>query len=168
MRSGAVAVGQSSSQPPMAVLEALYRREHRDLVRLAHLIVGDRARAEDLVHDAFIRLLPHIEHSDNPGGYLRTTVVNLCRDAQRRQAVARRHLPERPLATAAPDVPAESTAVWAALQRLPTRQRAALGLRYYADLPTDEIARILGARPATVRSLLHRGIATLKEAVPRD
>jgi RNA polymerase sigma factor (sigma-70 family) len=152
----------------MAVLEALYRREHRDLVRLAHLVVGDGARAEELVHDAFLRLAPHVGRTENPGGYLRTTVVNLCRDDQRRAAVARRHVPERPLAVAPPPVPAESTAVWQALRDLPARQRTALALRYYADLPTDEIARLLDARPATVRSLLHRGLATLKEAVPRD
>lgn len=152
----------------MEVLEALYRREHLGLVRLAHVMLGDGARAEELVHDAFIRLLPHVGASENPGGYLRTTVVNLCRDDQRRAAVARRHLPERPVAAAAPHLPVESSAVWAALQRLPARQRAALALRYYADLPTEEIARMLDARPATVRSLLHRGIATLKEAVPRD
>lgn len=152
----------------MAVLEALYRREHRDLVRLAHLVVGDGSRAEELVHDAFLRLAPHVGRTENPGGYLRTTVVNLCRDDQRRAAVARRHVPERPLAVAPPPVPAESTAVWQALRDLPARQRTALALRYYADLPTDEIARLLDARPATVRSLLHRGLATLKEAVPRD
>lgn len=161
-------MGEGPAQDPMTVLEALYRREHRDLVRLAHLIVGDGARAEELVHDAFIRLMPHVGTSENPGGYLRTTVVNLCRDDQRRTAVARRHLPERPVATAPPALPPESTAVWAALQGLPARQRAALALRYYADLPTEEIARMLDARPATVRSLVHRGIATLKEAVPRD
>jgi RNA polymerase sigma factor (sigma-70 family) len=152
----------------MAVLEALYRREHRDLVRLAHLIVGDGARAEELVHDAFLRIAPHVGRSDNPGGYLRTTVVNLCRDDQRRAAVARRHVPERPLAVAPPPLPEGSSAVWQALRALPARQRAALALRYWADLPTDEIARLLDARPATVRSLLHRGLATLKEAVPRD
>lgn len=161
-------MGQGPVDDDMELLEALYRREHRDLVRLAHLIVGDGARAEELVQDAFIRLLPHVGRSDNPGGYLRTTVVNLCRDDQRRAAVARRHPPERPLAVAPPALPADSSAVWAALQDLPDRQRAALALRYYADLPTDEIARMLEVRPATVRSLLHRGLLALKEAVPRD
>jgi len=58
--------------------------------------------------------------------------------------------------------------VWAALQQLPERQRTAVALRYYLDLPTDEIAEVLGARPATVRSLVHRALATLKEAVPHD
>ena len=67
------------AQEHLALLEDLYRREHRGLVRLAHLLLGDGARAEELVHDAFIRLLPHLGSSENPGGYLRTIVVNLCR-----------------------------------------------------------------------------------------
>jgi len=61
-----------------------------------------------------------------------------------------------------------TSAVWQALQSLPERQREALALRFYADLPTDEIARLLGVRPATVRSLIHRGLAALKEVVPHD
>ncbi len=58
--------------------------------------------------------------------------------------------------------------MWAALQNLPERQRTAVTLRYYLDLPDDEIAEILGARPGTVRSLVHRALATLKEVVPHD
>jgi RNA polymerase sigma factor (sigma-70 family) len=152
----------------MVRLEALYRREHRDLVRLAHLLLGDGARAEELVQDAFVRLLPHLEGNASPGGYLRTIVVNLCRDEQRRAVRARRHLHARPVSAPPPGIPERSTAVWMALQGLPARQREALSLRFYADLPTEEIARILDVRPATVRSLVHRGLATLKEVVPRD
>ncbi|HXH58877.1 sigma-70 family RNA polymerase sigma factor [Iamia sp.] len=152
----------------MARLEALYRREQRDLVRLAHLLLGDGARAEELVQDAFVRLLPHLEGNASPGGYLRTIVVNLCRDEQRRAVRARRHLHARPVSAPPPGIPERSTAVWMALQGLPARQREALSLRFYADLPTEEIARILDVRPATVRSLVHRGLATLKEVVPRD
>lgn len=152
----------------MVRLEALYRREQRDLVRLAHLLLGDGARAEELVQDAFVRLLPHLEGNASPGGYLRTIVVNLCRDEQRRAVRARRHLDARPVSAPPPGIPERSTAVWMALQGLPARQREALSLRFYADLPTDDIARILDVRPATVRSLVHRGLATLKEVVPRD
>lgn len=51
---------------------------------------------------------------------------------------------------------------------LPDRQREALTLRFYGDLATDDIAALLDVRPATVRSLLHRGLATLKETVSDD
>ena len=55
-----------------------------------------------------------------------------------------------------------------ALDRLPVRQRAALVLRYWHDLPEREIARVLGCAPGTVKSLLSRALATLREEVPTD
>ena len=53
--------------------------------------------------------------------------------------------------------------MWDTLRRLPRKQRVALVMRYYADQPDDEIAAILGVRPATVRSLIHRGLIALRE-----
>lgn len=148
--------------------DGLYREEYEPSVRLAHLLIGDRARAEELAQDAFVRVLPKLATADNPGGYLRTVLVNLCRDHHRREARARR-LPRPPERWAAPPgIPDASSAVWLALQQLPDRQREAIVLRYYLDLPTDEIAEALGARPATVRSLVHRGLTALQELVPRD
>jgi RNA polymerase sigma factor (sigma-70 family) len=149
-------------------LEALYRDRHQATVRLAHLLVGDRARAEELAHDAFVRVAPHLATATDAPAYLRTVLVNLCRDAGRRSARGRALRHDRPLAVPGPEVPATSTAVWLALQQLPERQRIALALRFYDDLATDDIAAVLGVRPATVRSLLHRGLVTLKEQVPRD
>lgn len=149
-------------------LEALYRDRYEPSVRLAHLLVGDRHRAEELAQDAFVRLAPHLATVQNPGGYLRTVLVNLCRDHRRRQALAGRHAPEPPPDAPPPGLPAATSAVWQSLQSLPERQREAVSLRYYADLPTEEIARLLDVRPATVRSLIHRGLAALKEVVPHD
>ena len=149
-------------------LEALYRDRYEASVRLAHLLVGDRHRAEELAQDAFVRLAPHLATVQNPGGYLRTILVNLCRDHRRRQSLADRRSPEPPPDAPPPGLPAATSAVWQSLQTLPERQREALALRFYADLPTDEIARLLGVRPATVRSLIHRGLAALKEVVTND
>ncbi|WP_421119557.1 RNA polymerase sigma factor [Aquihabitans daechungensis] len=152
----------------MRTLEALYREHYVVLVRTAHLLVGDRGQAEELTQDAFVRIAPRVDEVDNPGGYLRTTLVNLCRDAGRRsQRTKALPVPAARVAPA-PPIPESSTAVWAALQHLPERQRTAITLRYYLDLPDDEIADLLGVRPATVRSLVHRALATLKEAVPHD
>lgn len=145
--------------------ELLYAERYAPSVRLAHLLIGDRGRAEELVQDAFVRVLPRLAELDDPAAYLRTVVVNLCRDAGRRTSRARVLRHDRPLSVPGPEVPATSTAVWLALQRLPDRQRAALCLRFYDDLSTDAIAELLGVRPATVRSLVHRGLATLKEAI---
>lgn len=168
-RTGTPEPGDGDVDPgDLAALEALYRERYEPSVRLAHLLVGDRGRAEELTQDAFVRLVPHLSATDNPGGYLRVVLVNLCRDHSRRQAMARRH-PQHPEPDAPPPgLPAASSAVWQALQQLPDRQRIALSMRFYADLPTEEIAQILEVRPATVRSLIHRGLAALKEVVPRD
>ncbi|MEO6987742.1 MAG: sigma-70 family RNA polymerase sigma factor [Aquihabitans sp.] len=152
----------------LGALEALYRDRYAPSVRLAHLMIGNRARAEELAQDAFVRVLPKIGTVDNPAGFLRTVLVNLCRDEGRHRAVVARH-PQRPPDHAPPPgLPAATSAVWLALQELPANQRDALALRFYADAPTDEIAKLLGVRPATVRSLVHRGLTTLKEVVDRD
>lgn len=104
-------------------LEVVYRREHAPMVRLAHLLVRDRAVAEELVQDAFLRLHARLDGVDDPGAYLRTTVVNLCRGHGRREETARRHGPA--LATAdrvePPPLPPEPGEVWEALGRLPER-----------------------------------------------
>jgi RNA polymerase sigma factor (sigma-70 family) len=59
----------------------------------------------------------------------------------------------------------ETPVVLDVLSALPARQRYALVLRYYADRPETEIAELLGCRPATVRSLVHRGLAALRKAM---
>lgn len=146
-------------------LEVVYRREHAPMVRLAHLLVRDRAVAEELVQDAFLRLHTRLDRVDDPGAYLRTTVVNLCRGHGRRQQTARRHDPvlagvDR---VEPPPLPPELGEVWQALGRLPERRRDALVLRYYADLPTEEVARLLDTRPSTARSLIRRGLASLEK-----
>jgi RNA polymerase sigma factor (sigma-70 family) len=62
-------------------------------------------------------------------------------------------------------LPSELVELRDALDRLPWRQRAALILRYFVDIPDDEIAENLHCRPATVRSLIRRGIGTLREVL---
>ena len=152
----------------IAKLEVLYRERYQASVRLAHLLVGDRGRAEELTQDAFVRVMPHLEGTERPTGYLRTVLVNLCRDEVRRRARAATHVHDPTPPVAPPGIPRSSTELWAALRELPERQRAALCLRYFEDLPDEEIAALLDVRPATVRSLVARGLATLKGVVPRD
>jgi RNA polymerase sigma factor (sigma-70 family) len=149
-------------------LEALYRAEFQSLVRLALLLVGDRSIAEELAQEAFVRIFPRLDELKEPGGYLQVTLVNLCRDHQRRQATQRRRPAARQVVVEAPHIPRAASEIWRALQRLPDRQREALVLRFYADLVTDDIARLLNARAGTVRSLIHRGLKTLKDALEGD
>lgn len=133
------------------------------MVRLASLLTGDRAVGEEIAQEAFVRVHDRIEAPDRPGAYLRTTVVNLCRGHGRRRAVAdRTPMPVGGVA-GGPDLPRELSEVWIALDKLPDRQREALVLRFYLDLPDDRIAEHLGARPGTVRSLIARGLAALEK-----
>lgn len=146
-------------------LAALYRQEQPGLVRFAALLIGSTAVAEELVQDAFVRLHPRLDDVREPGAYLQTTVVNLCRGHQRRITTADRLRPTAPPPVPDLDVPADRTEVWLALQRLPERRRIALVCRFYLDLSDDAIAEALAVRPATVRSLVHRGLQQLQEVL---
>jgi RNA polymerase sigma factor (sigma-70 family) len=141
--------------------EELYAEQHDALVRLAYLLTGNRAVAEDVVQDAFVQLHRRYVDVRTPAAYLRTSVVNGARMHQRSAVRERaRYADLVPLS-----VQPETTIVLDALARLPHRQRAVLVFRYYEDRPDAEIAELLRCRPATVRSLAHRGLAALRKAM---
>jgi RNA polymerase sigma-70 factor (sigma-E family) len=140
--------------------EALYAAEAKAMSRLAYLLVGSPERAQELVHDAFARLYERWDRVDNPGAYLRTCVVNGCRDNLRRRLLEDRYRPD-PRA----DAHLGADHLIDALALLPQRQRAAVVLRYYEDRSEADIAELLGVRPATVRSLIHRGLERLREVI---
>ncbi len=148
-----------------ALLADLYRREQPGLVRLASLLVRDAAVAEELVQEAFVRLHRHLDDADRPGAYLRTSVVNLCHSHGRRVQVAARHAPTPAPVVPPPGLPPDLSPVWQALDLLSARQRDAVILRFYLDLPDREIADLLGVRPGTVRSLVSRALTRLHEVL---
>jgi RNA polymerase sigma factor (sigma-70 family) len=141
----------------------LYQESFAPMVRLAVVLTGSEASAEDLVHDSFIRVHAHWGHVEHPPAYLRRTVVNACRSAGRRAA---RERTKRPLMLA-PVGELEADELFDALEKLPYRQRAALVLQYYEGLTQAEIADALGCREGTVASLVHRGLAQLRRVVDR-
>jgi len=148
----------------VAELDQLYRDERDRLRRLAYLMTGRLHVAEEVVQDAFVRLQPRLPAVETPSAYLRSVVVNLCLDWRRRTALAREREP-RP-ARAWTDPP-EIDETWELLARLPTAQRVVVVLRFYEDLPVAGIAEVMGCRPATVRTRLHRALARLrKEMTP--
>jgi RNA polymerase sigma-70 factor (sigma-E family) len=140
--------------------EALYAAEATAMSRLAYLLVGQPEQAQELVHDAFARLYERWDRVDNPGAYLRTCVVNGCKDSLRRRRLADRERPDP-----RPDAHLGADHLVDALAGLPHRERAALVLRYYEDRSEADIAQLLGVRPGTVKSLLHRGLAHLREVI---
>jgi len=146
-----------------ASLAALYRQEYAPMVRLAHLITGSNEVAEDVVQDAFVRMYRNWDRADQPGAYLRTIVVNGCRTWHRRRRLERERLPRpRPAG-----FDAEVHELLDALARLGVRQRTALVLRFYIDMSEADVAQVLGCRPGTVKSLVHRGLRQLEEVIER-
>ena len=146
---------------------ALYRAQAVGLIRLAYLMLGDRAAAEDVVQDAFCGLYRNWGRLADPSDalpYVRSSVLNGCRSVLRRRALGHRvtmYQPPTGSAEAAVLSREERQEVLRAVRRLPDRQREALVLRFYLDLPDLEIARVMGVRPGTVRSATHRALKAL-------
>jgi RNA polymerase sigma-70 factor (sigma-E family) len=152
-------------------LGELYVRYADGAVRLAYLLTGDMALAEDIVQDAFVRLAGRLIHLRDPDAfeaYLRRTVMNLSKSHFRRKRVERAYLSRARGAITTQDTrwsdrPIEDRdALWRALEKLSKRQRVAVVLRFYEDLPEREVADILKCRPGTVKSLVSRGLETLR------
>lgn len=162
----------ADASPPSAAeqVTALYRNHGMDLVRVAAVMLGSRAAAEDAVHDAFCGLFRRWDTLADPHNalaYVRSAVMNRCRSELRRRIRLERRADhtQRPLEPDSPEQAAilgeEHRGVLAALSRLPHRQREALVLRYFLDLPDAEIATAMGISPGTVKSTTSRAIAAL-------
>jgi RNA polymerase sigma-70 factor (sigma-E family) len=142
----------------------LYRAHLPGATRLAYLLTGDRATAEDVAQEAFLRVasrLGGLRDEGAFGAYLHRAVVNGVRNRARRLRLERRHAPAPATPYELPDV-ATRDVLWDALLRLPNRQRAALVLRFWLDLTEAQIAERLGCRPGTVKSTVARGLAALR------
>jgi RNA polymerase sigma factor (sigma-70 family) len=102
--------------------------------------------------------------AQGPASYARKVLVNRHRSLLRRAVVEARHaLTSRPQESQEPGFGGDDLVLWQALQQLPGRQRTAIVLRYYLDLPEAEVARLLGVPPGTVKSWTHRGLARLRD-----
>ena len=150
-----------------AALTDLYRLHALRLIRLGYVMLGDRQAAEDVVQDAFAGLYRRwgrlADHAKAPQ-YLRSSVLNGCRSAIRRNRPGMEVLDFDPaVVSAEADVLAgeQQRVLMRAIRRLPQRQREALVLRFYLDEPDAEIARLMGIRESTVRSTTHRALAAL-------
>jgi RNA polymerase sigma-70 factor (sigma-E family) len=152
----------------------LFAAHYRPLVRLAVLLLHDQGRAEEVVQDTYVALhgrWPWLRDADRALGYLRVTVVNRCRSALRHRQVVQAHLakarpgPDAPSAEASALDLLQHDAVLAALRALPTRQREAIVLRYYADLSEAETADVMGVSRGAVKSHTARGIAALRQTL---
>lgn len=152
----------------------VYAAHHAEALRLAYLLCGDRHRAEDAVAEAFVKVYRQMRRGDvrQPRAYLRRAVINEVNSRFRRLALERREAAKRSgddrgVRTAEEDV-AEADAVFAALRVLPPRQRTAVVLRYYADLPEKDIAAAMDIAIGTVKSTLARGLERLRSEMGEE
>jgi RNA polymerase sigma-70 factor (sigma-E family) len=159
--------GMAEESVERGVLSELYVAHAPDGIRLAFLLTGDQALAEDLVQDAFTRLVGRLRHLREPnafGAYLRRTIVNLATSHFRHRRVERAYLDRLTAPSAATNDNDElDETMHRVLLGLPQRQRAAIVLRFYEDLTDVQTAEILRCSTGTVRSLVSRAMKTLRE-----
>jgi RNA polymerase sigma factor (sigma-70 family) len=142
-------------------IEDLYTRHYRRLWGLAAAVTLDRSIAAEVVHDAFAGLARRLHTVRNPEAYLHRSVVNLGIQVVRRRERQRR-LPIAPIIHH--DSP-EIDELWKLVIALPPRQRAVVALRYWDDLSYEQIADALDVPLGSVKSTLHRALASLKDQI---
>jgi RNA polymerase sigma-70 factor (sigma-E family) len=156
-------------------LTALYTAHYRGLVRLAAYLTGDRDNAEEVVQDAYVKVLGRwggVRDLDKGEAYLRQAVVNLSRSRVRHRMVVDRKAPRGSADAASAESGAmtslERTAVVEALTALPRRQREAVVLRYYADLSEAQTAYAMGISAGAVKSHTSRAMTALRHLLEED
>ena len=154
-----------------ALVTKLFEAEGPQLVRLARIFTDDRNAAEDLVQEAFIRLhkaAHRIQTEDKAAPYLRSIVINLARDHNRRGLMSLRHQ-EALVVGSSPEAPddalvldEERATIIRNLRLLSPRQRDCLVLRFYLEMKEREIAETLGISPNSVKTHCRRGMTALR------
>ena len=150
-------------------LEDLFRAHATPLLRLAVVLTGDHALAEELVQEAFVRCTaparPPVPGAER--AYLRRTVINLSHGHHRHLRVVRRRPVDGRRTAWPPSIDVvrrdDQRLVAEAVRALPTRQRDCIVLRFYEDLTDAEIAETLGISAGSVKTHLHRARATLAD-----
>lgn len=145
-------------------VEAFIDRSRDRLVGALFLYVGDVGAAEDLAQEAFARAWERWATIERPEAWVYRVAFDLARSRGRRRGRERRanaFVAARPVAVVA-DATEGVAAVRAAVASLPDRQREAIVLRFYLDLPVAEIAAVMGCADGTVKATLHHAIAALR------
>jgi RNA polymerase sigma factor (sigma-70 family) len=150
-------------------LTELSRERGEWLLRCAFLLTREQETARDLVQDTLMQSWASrdkIARADDPTRYLLRIMLNRFRsDRRRRRAV------QVPLDDLQPSVSDghsrrdDLQVISGAIDGLPPRQRSVLVLRYFVDYNDDEIAQVLNCRPATVRSLAHRALKSIRSTL---
>lgn len=137
------------------------------LLRMAYLLAGNRTDAEDLLQTALTKTYLAWDRINEPSaldGYVRRIMVNVHISWWRKRKLDEYPTDELPELAVDDHTSASEVhdALQRALTRLPRRQRAAVVLRYYADLPETAVAEILDVSVGTVKSTVSRGVEKLR------
>ena len=145
---------------------AFVRRYSGMILRLCFTYSLGRADAQDICQNVFLKLLQSDRRFDSEGetrAFIIRITINECKDVLksgwRRRSVPLNELIEREV----PFLPEENTGVLAAVQRLPVKYREAVYLYYYEGYNAEEIAAMVGAKPAAVRQRLARAREKLRK-----
>lgn len=155
--------GNLDSTDPM---EQFCAEQYPRLVGTLTLYCGRRDVAEVLAQDTLVKVCDRwaaVSVMTAPGAWAHRVAINAANSWWARQRAERRVLSRTPVEAdhEDPDV-ALTVSIRNAVGALPPRRRAALVLRYFADLSADETAEVMGCRPATVRALTFQAIAQLR------
>ncbi len=141
------------------------------LFRAAYLMVGERGLAEDLLQEALTKTYvawPRLRDVGKAEAYTRkaitTTAISWWRRKSWQGEVPRGDLPDRSVAEPGVSVD-DRNWLWAELQMLAPRQRAAIVLRYYEDLTEAQTAETMGCSVGTVKSQVSDGLKRLRARV---
>jgi RNA polymerase sigma-70 factor (sigma-E family) len=161
MPSAGGVVGWEDSQFP-----EFFASQYGPLRRLGFLLTGDWSDGEELAQDALVRVWWRwalVRRQQHPEAYARKVLINRHRSLLRRLRLDARHAGQARVETADPGQREDLLMVWAAIGRLPARQRAVVVLRYHEDLPELEVARLLRVPVGTVKSTANRALARLRK-----
>jgi RNA polymerase sigma-70 factor (sigma-E family) len=154
------------------LLSTLFDAHYRSLCRLAHVLLGDGAQAEDVVQEAFLRTFTgfgRLRDRSRADAYLRRCVINLSQSRLRRRSAEGRSNAAAQRGERFEDLSGrQDLDLLDAVRTLPPRQRATVVLFYYADLPESEVATTLGCSVGTVKSQLAKARTTLARCLGAD
>ena len=154
MMDESIALGDEGER----TFDAFFAERFDELSRLAFLLTGASAVADEIAQDACEAVFRRWEHIDHPRAYARSAVINGARAWGRRRTRQRINMEQ---SGSVPAFDADTIAVRNVLGDLPQAEREVLVLRFYADLKVDDIARELGIPPGTVKSHIHRGLTRM-------
>lgn len=164
--------GVQAHETDPSSFDALYQNEHAALFRSLLLLTGERAEAEDIAHEAFVRVLERwdrVAGMEAPRAYLFKTALNLHRNTLRRKwRRARRGITEREVSEDFSQGSVDRAEVIRILQGLSPEQREAVVLVDLVGMTSAEAGNALAVNADAVRARVHRARITMRQELTED